>query len=116
MTSSLGQTANGQKTTRSDPKILPGTVIYDVDLTTTLRVARRVVFLMPVRDTRRFENYRYVDLATVEALYGQNTDPLTFIVAQEELLPHPFLRSCKNLYRTRLAGTHYTAPGYAVLV
>ena len=74
-------TANGQKTTRSDPKILPGTVIYDVDLTMTLGAAQRVVLLMQVRDTRRFESY--VDLATVEALYGQNTNPLTFIVAQE---------------------------------
>lgn len=34
----LGETADGQKKTRSDPKILPGTVIYDVDLTMTLPV------------------------------------------------------------------------------
>ena len=32
----LGETADGVKKTRSDPKILPGTVIYDVDLTLTL--------------------------------------------------------------------------------
>ncbi|OCL10129.1 Dehydroquinate synthase-like protein [Glonium stellatum] len=36
MTPILGETADGQKTTRSDPKILPATVIYDVDLTLTL--------------------------------------------------------------------------------
>lgn len=36
MTSSLGETANGQKKTRHDPKIRPGTVIYDVDLTLSL--------------------------------------------------------------------------------
>ena len=36
MTPILGETASGQKTTRSDPAILPGTVIYDVDLTMTL--------------------------------------------------------------------------------
>lgn len=36
MTSILGETRDGQKTTRSNPKILPGTVIYDVDLTLTL--------------------------------------------------------------------------------
>ena len=36
MTPILGETAEGQKKTRSDPKILPGTVIYDVDLTMTL--------------------------------------------------------------------------------
>ena len=34
----LGETAEGQKTTRSDPRILPATVIYDVDLTMTLPV------------------------------------------------------------------------------
>lgn len=32
----LGETADGKKTTRSDPKILPGTTIYDVDFTMTL--------------------------------------------------------------------------------
>jgi alcohol dehydrogenase class IV len=36
MTPILGETADGQKRTRSDPKILPGTVIYDVNLTLTL--------------------------------------------------------------------------------
>jgi alcohol dehydrogenase class IV len=38
MTPILGETADGQKKTRSDPKILPSTVIYDVDLTMTLPV------------------------------------------------------------------------------
>lgn len=38
MTPILGETADGRKTTRSDPKILPTTVIYDVDLTMTLPV------------------------------------------------------------------------------
>ena len=36
MTPILGETQDGKKTTRSDQKILPGTVIYDVDLTMTL--------------------------------------------------------------------------------
>jgi alcohol dehydrogenase class IV len=36
MTNILGETADGVKKTRSDPKIFPGTVIYDVDLTMTL--------------------------------------------------------------------------------
>lgn len=36
MTPILGETDGGKKTTRTDPKILPGTVIYDVDLTMTL--------------------------------------------------------------------------------
>jgi maleylacetate reductase len=33
LTPTLGETANGRKTTRSAPEIRPGTVIYDVDLT-----------------------------------------------------------------------------------
>ena len=36
MTPILGETQDGKKTTKSDPKILPGIVIYDVDLTMTL--------------------------------------------------------------------------------
>ncbi len=36
MTPILGETVDGLKKTRSDPKILPGTVIYDVDLTLSL--------------------------------------------------------------------------------
>ena len=36
MTPILGETADGTKTTRSDKKILPGTVINDVDFTMTL--------------------------------------------------------------------------------
>src|SRR5271170_5203841 len=36
MTPILGETQDGKKTTRTDPKILPGIVIYDVELTMTL--------------------------------------------------------------------------------
>uniref|UniRef100_A0A0D2Y9Q3 Alcohol dehydrogenase iron-type/glycerol dehydrogenase GldA domain-containing protein n=1 Tax=Fusarium oxysporum (strain Fo5176) TaxID=660025 RepID=A0A0D2Y9Q3_FUSOF len=36
MTPILGETQDGLKTTRSDPKILPAVVIYDVDFTLTL--------------------------------------------------------------------------------
>ncbi|GAO52847.1 putative maleylacetate reductase [Saitoella complicata NRRL Y-17804] len=39
MTPILGETENGEKKTRTDPKILPGVVIYDVDLTMTLPVS-----------------------------------------------------------------------------
>ena len=38
MTPILGETEDGLKKTRCDPKILPGVVIYDVDLTMTLPV------------------------------------------------------------------------------
>ena len=43
MTPILGETADGRKTTRSDAKILPGTVIYDVDLTMTLPAAMSAI-------------------------------------------------------------------------
>lgn len=36
MTPILGETEDGKKTTRNDPKILPTAVIYDVDLTLSL--------------------------------------------------------------------------------
>lgn len=42
VTSVLGETENGRKTTRSDPKILPDTVLYDVDFTLGLPVAMSV--------------------------------------------------------------------------
>ncbi|MGW5695950.1 hypothetical protein ACWEWX_35020 [Streptomyces asiaticus] len=38
----LGETENGIKTTRSSPDILPGTVVYDVDLTLALPVSLSV--------------------------------------------------------------------------
>lgn len=43
MTPIVGETADGVKKTRSDPKLLPGTVIYDVDLTMTLPVSMSTV-------------------------------------------------------------------------
>jgi len=42
MTDILGETENGEKTTRRDPAILPETVIYDVDLSMTLPKAMTV--------------------------------------------------------------------------
>jgi alcohol dehydrogenase class IV len=36
MTSHLGETKDGRKTTQTDPRIFPATVIYDVDLTMSL--------------------------------------------------------------------------------
>jgi alcohol dehydrogenase class IV len=39
MTPILGQTTDDVKTTQTDPRILPGIVIYDVDLTLTLPAA-----------------------------------------------------------------------------
>ncbi|KFY28602.1 hypothetical protein V491_00387 [Pseudogymnoascus sp. VKM F-3775] len=71
MTSILGETADGQKKTKSDPKILPGTVIYDVDLTMTLPPA--------VSATSGVNAIAH----SVEALYAQNTNPIINLLALE---------------------------------
>lgn len=46
MTDILGETRDGEKTTRRDPAIRPEVVIYDVDLTLTLPVAMTVTSAM----------------------------------------------------------------------
>lgn len=71
MTPILGETADGAKTTRSDPKILPGTVIYDVDLTMTLPVGMSAV-----------SGVNAIAHA-VEALYARNTNPIINLLAAE---------------------------------
>jgi alcohol dehydrogenase class IV len=67
----LGETSGGLKTTRSDPKILPGTVIYDVDLTLTLPVG-----LSATSGVNAIAH-------AVEALYAKNTNPIINMFAQE---------------------------------
>lgn len=71
MTSILGETDNGRKVTRSDPKILPGTVIYDVDLTTTMPPA-----LSATSGVNALAH-------AVESLYATNTNPVLRIMALE---------------------------------
>lgn len=71
MTPILGETADGAKKTRSDPKILPGTVIYDVDLTMTLPA-----------DMSTVSGVNAIAHA-VEALYARNTNPIISILAIE---------------------------------
>ncbi|GME26565.1 Alcohol dehydrogenase iron-type [Neofusicoccum parvum] len=71
MTPILGETADGRKTTRSDPKILPGTVIYDVDLTMTLPAA-----LSATSGVNAIAH-------AVEALYARNTNPIITLLALE---------------------------------
>ncbi|KAI0552343.1 putative maleylacetate reductase [Xylaria curta] len=71
MTPILGETKDGQKTTRSDPKILPGTVIYDVDLTMTLPV-----WLSSVSGINAIAH-------AAEALYSQKRNPIIELMAQE---------------------------------
>lgn len=71
MTPILGETQDGKKTTRSDPKILPGTVIYDVDLTMTLPPA-----LSATSGVNAIAH-------AVEALYAQNKNPILTMMALE---------------------------------
>jgi len=71
MTPILGETDNGRKVTRSDPKILPDFVIYDVDLTMSLPAT--------------VCSYSGVNAMAhaVEALYAVNTTPTISNLALE---------------------------------
>ena len=71
MTPILGETEAGVKKTRSDPRILPGTVIYDVDLTLTLPVGMSAT-----------SGVNAIAHA-VEALYAVNANPITSLLALE---------------------------------
>ncbi|KAL2670466.1 hypothetical protein Neosp_014254 [[Neocosmospora] mangrovei] len=67
----LGETADGRKETRSDPKILPTVVIYDVDLTMTLPVG-----LTATSGVNAIAH-------AVEALYARNSNPIISLLAVE---------------------------------
>ena len=67
----LGETADGLKTTRRDPKILPETVIYDPLLTTSLPVAMSVASGLNAM------------AHSVEALYAKDRNPIATIQAIE---------------------------------
>jgi maleylacetate reductase len=69
----LGQTENGLKTTIRDPRILPGTVIYDPELTLGLPVAMSVTSGLNAM------------AHAVEALYARDRHPLSTIMATEGL-------------------------------
>ena len=71
MTPILGQTENGRKTTQRSAKILPETVIYDVDLTLSLPPALSV--------TSGINAMAHA----VEALYAQARNPVTSLMAEE---------------------------------
>ncbi|KIM74772.1 hypothetical protein PILCRDRAFT_827833 [Piloderma croceum F 1598] len=71
MTPILGETADGVKKTRTDPKILPGTVIYDVDLTMTLPSS--------ISATSGINAIAH----GVEALYAINANPIINLMALE---------------------------------
>ena len=71
MTPILGETQDGKKTTRSDAKILPGIVIYDVDLTMTLPVS-----LSATSGVNAIAH-------AVEALYSTKKNPIIDMFALE---------------------------------
>jgi alcohol dehydrogenase class IV len=71
MTPILGETLNEVKTTKSSPRILPETVIYDVDLTLKLSSSVSV--------TSGFNAVAHA----VEALYAKERNPVISMIAEE---------------------------------
>ncbi|MCJ1305520.1 hypothetical protein MMC08_008334 [Hypocenomyce scalaris] len=130
MTPILGETAEGQKKTRSDPKILPGTVIYDVDLTMSLPTALSATSGVNAiahagRMPDRSREYQ-ADVDPVEALYARNTNPIMCLLAQEgtralaaslpEIIQDPSSQSARSnaLYGAWLCGTVLGSVGMAL--
>lgn len=73
MTPILGETEHGAKRTRSDPRILPEVVVYDVDLTLGLPVAMSV--------TSGLNAIAHA----VEALYARDRNPIVSLMAVEAI-------------------------------
>jgi maleylacetate reductase len=71
MTSILGETRDGLKTTQSSPKVLPETVIYDVELTMTMPPSLSM--------TSGLNAIAHA----VEALYARDRNPIISLMAQE---------------------------------
>ncbi|MEM7569338.1 MAG: maleylacetate reductase [Pseudomonadota bacterium] len=71
MTSIIGQTEDGEKTTQKTLKVLPETVIYDVDTTMTLP---------PVMSVTSGMN---AIAHAVEAMYAENANPVLSVMAAE---------------------------------
>jgi alcohol dehydrogenase class IV len=71
MTPIVGQTSGGIKTTQSSPKILPETVIYEVDLTMTMPAA-----LSAISGINAIAH-------AVEALYARDRNPIVSLMAQD---------------------------------
>merc|ERR1712000_484334 len=96
MTPILGETQEGRKTTRSDPKILPGTVIYDVNLTMTLPVA-----LSATSGVNAIAH-------AVEALYAKNKNPIISLLALEGTmaLHHKLCHTLGGSFNLPHAETH----------
>ncbi|WP_337269422.1 maleylacetate reductase [Oryzifoliimicrobium ureilyticus] len=67
----LGETENGRKVTKSDARILPEVIVYDVDLTLTLPVSMSV--------TSGLNALAHA----VEALYARETNPIISLLAEQ---------------------------------
>lgn len=114
MTPILGETADGAKVTRSGPKILPETVIYDVDLTLTLPPA--------LSGTSGINAIAHA----VEALYAPDRNPIVSLMALEgiaalaralpKIAADPQDREARSdaLYGAWLCGTCLGAVGMAL--
>jgi maleylacetate reductase len=85
MTPILGETRNGAKTTLRSLKVLPETVIYDVDLTMTLPVE--------LSATSGFNAIAHA----VEALYAEERNPIVTMMAEEGV--RAFARSLPTIVR-----------------
>ncbi|MCJ1311135.1 hypothetical protein MMC25_004805 [Agyrium rufum] len=73
MTPILGELKDGVKKTINDPRVLPGTVLYDVDLTMSL--------------PSELTSYSGVNAIAhaVESLYNRDTNPVTTMYAREAI-------------------------------
>ena len=67
----LGQTAQGRKTTLRSPKVLPRTIVYDIDLTLGMPAHLSVVSGMNAM------------AHAVEALYARDGNPVTAMLAEQ---------------------------------
>ena len=74
-TAILGQTENGEKTTVTDPKIQPEVILYDAELVRTLPLGMTVTSALNAI------------AHAAEALYAQNRNPMSTMLAIEALRP-----------------------------
>jgi maleylacetate reductase len=114
MTPVVGQTSGGIKTTQSSPKILPETVIYDVELTLTMPPQ--------LSATSGINAIAHA----VEALYARDRNPVISLMAQESIrtLAHALPKICARpddraartdaLYGAWLSGICLGAVGMAL--
>lgn len=108
MTPILGETADGEKTTRRDARIQPETVIYDPELTASLP--------QPLAATSGMNAIAHA----VEALYAKDGNPVISLMAEEGIralaksLPLGTEERGEALYGAWLCGTVLGAAGMAL--